>query len=59
MENKEECFNCNFYDDDNCKRNSPTMNSDSPWGIFPKVSGDDWCGEWKTLTSVCLKRIND
>ncbi len=52
------CDHCKFYDETPggiagaCRRYAPRptdrqdAEGDDPWAYWPKVAGDEWCGEW-------------
>ena len=46
---REFCYNCRYFFDGICRRYPPTVVEwdDEGNAMFPEVSGDTWCGEWK------------
>lgn len=37
---EQECSNCDFFVDGECRRNAPTIQG------FPETFPQNWCGEW-------------
>ena len=66
-EKHENCENCQFYRNSECRRFPPTVWGDSTSEYscsyacnFPCVSKNDWCGEYrptKESTEVLLKKL--
>jgi hypothetical protein len=55
---KNKCKDCNYYEDGRCKRHPPVPTKEIASfeefeatfvmvSLFPKVSGDEWCGEFE------------
>lgn len=44
---EESCFDCKFYDNESCMRYPPVLGESVHHWDYPKVGGNQWCGEWK------------
>lgn len=40
-----------------CRRNPPANNQDNPFGRWPIVGRDDWCGEYHVTDEIFEKAI--
>jgi hypothetical protein len=42
------CLNCLYLRGCRCRRNPPVIRDETfgTHGIWPRVNGSDWCGEW-------------
>ena len=59
------CGVCDYFDPmDNerplgqgwCRINAPCADADG-YGVFPLVTGDEWCAEWREI-AIVIKSVN-
>ena len=50
-QDQQQCGGCRFYKFCTCRRHAPLPLSSTellePYGWFPLMDEDDWCGEWE------------
>lgn len=44
---KQECSNCFFHREGECRKKTPWSSGVNMQGHWPKTKPDDWCGEWR------------